>query len=165
MRTTLSAFAFLAAALSASLALPAAAEAAGWALETGTAPGTATLGYGTPITDRDAFRLDCAGGKLVLSTWAASPPRGITEGNFATRLSVFFGNRELVFDANGRVTGPGGGTRIDAKIPDPRAFVASLDTVRRLTTVIFAGRRMTVAPKPSLTAAFRKACDFQPVAG
>jgi hypothetical protein len=158
MRTSLPALALFAA-----LTLPTAAKAADWTLETGT--GTATLGYGTPITDRNAFRLDCAGGKLVLSTWAASPPRGITEGNFATSLSVFFGNRELVFDANGRVTGPDGGTRVDAKIPDPKAFVASLDTVRRLTTVIFAGRRMAIAPKPSQTAAFRKACDFQPVAG
>ena len=97
---------------------------------------------------------------MSISTWAGSPPRGVTEGSFPTRLSVFFGNRELAFAATGRVTGPGGTSRIDARIVDPAAFLNSLDQVQRLTTVIFAGRRMAPTPAASQTADFRKACGF-----
>jgi hypothetical protein len=142
----------------AAFALPGAAHAAGWTLEPGNK--AAALVFGTPVTDRDAFRLDCSGGMMSISTWAGSPPRGVTEGSFPTRLSVFFGNRELVFSATGRVTGPGGASRVDARIVDPAAFLSSLDQVSRLTTVIYAGRRMAATPTAEQTAGFRKACGL-----
>ena len=142
-------------------AAPVAAQPAGWTLQPG--QNTTALVFGTPVTDRDAFRLDCTGGLMSISTWAGSPPRGVTEGNFPTRLSVFFNRTELVFAATGRVTGLGGASRIDARIVDPAAFLDSLDRVSRLTTVIYAGRRMAPAPSPGQTADFRKACAF-PVA-
>jgi hypothetical protein len=145
-------------ALLAVAAVPVAARASDWTHETGN--NAAALVFGVPITDRDAFRLDCSAGKMSISTWAGSPPRGITEGRFSTRLSVFFGNRELAFAATGRVTGPDGATRVDARIVDPASFLNSLDQVRRLTTVIFAGRRMAPTPPAALTADFRKACSF-----
>lgn len=144
--------------LLAAAGLPSVAHAAGWTLEPGNK--VAALVFGTPIADRDAFRLDCSGGKMSISTWAGSPPRGVTEGSFPTRLSVFFGNRELVFSATGRVTGPGGASRIDARIVDPAAFLTSLDGVNRLTTAIYAGRRMAATPTAEQTAGFRKACGF-----
>ena len=153
MRKTILVVALLAAA-----AMPVAANATGWSLERGT--NTGALVFGTPVTDRDAFRLDCSGGKMSISTWAGSPPRGVTEGSFPTRLSVFFGKRELAFAATGRVTGPGGTSRVDARIVDPAAFVNSLDQVQRLTTVIFAGRRMAPTPAAPQSADFRKACGF-----
>jgi hypothetical protein len=136
--------------LIAAAAVPVAAEAAGWTLEPGT--NAAALVFGVPATDRDAFRLDCSAGMMTLSTWANGPPRGRTEGSFPTEISVFFGRRELVFAATGRVTGPATTTRIDARIADQ---------VSRLTTVIYAGRRMAVTPAADQTAAFRKACGFQ----
>jgi hypothetical protein len=139
-------------------AAPVAAQSGGWTLTPGT--GSAALVLGTPVVDRDAFRLDCSNGMMSLSTWAGSPPRGVTEGTFPTRLSVFFGNRELVHSATGRVTGPNGASRIDARIADPAAFLTSLAGVNRLTTVIFAGRRMAPAPTATQTAQFRKACGF-----
>jgi hypothetical protein len=145
-------------ALIAALAVPTAASAAGWTLQPANAG--AVLVFGTPVTDRDAFRLECRNGGLTLSTWTGSPPRGVTKGTFPTRLSVFFGNRELVFDATGSVTGPNGASRIDARIVDPAAFLASLDQVSRLTTVIFSGRRMAATPSAAQTAEFRKACKF-----
>jgi hypothetical protein len=139
-------------------AMPAAAQPAGWRFEPGR--GTAALVFGTPVTDRDAFRLDCTDGKMSISTWAASAPRGVSEGSFPTSLSVFFGNRELAFTATGRVTGPDRTSRIDARIPEPGAFLTSLGQVQRLTTVIFAGRRMAPVPGAAQTAEFRKACGF-----
>lgn len=153
MRIVLSAFV-----LAITAAIPAAAQPAGWRFEPGR--GTAALVFGTPVTDRDAFRLDCTDGKMSISTWAASTPRGVSEGSFPTNLSVFFGSRELVFAATGRVTGPDRTTRIDARVPDPGAFLASLGQVQRLTTVIFAGRRMAVAPSAQQRADFRQACGF-----
>jgi hypothetical protein len=157
MRMFKPAFALLVAA-----ATPAAAQSTGWTFEP--AKAGAGLVFGTPLTDRDAFRLDCSGGKMSISTWANSTPRGITTGNFPTTLSVFFGNRELVFTATGRATanasGSGRTSRIDALIADPAAFLTSLDTVPRLTTVIFAGRRMAPVPAAAQTAEFRKACGF-----
>jgi hypothetical protein len=153
MRTPLLLLAVFAAA-----AMPVATHAAGWAFEPG--KDTAALVFGTPVSDRDAFRLDCSSGMMSISTWAGSPPRGVTEGSFPTRLSVMFGNRELVFAATGRVTGPGGASRIDARIVDPAAFLTSLDGVSRLTTVIYAGRRMAATPSVEQTAGFRKACSF-----
>lgn len=149
----------LALALFAAAAVPAAAQAPGWTLGAGDNR-TAALVIGTPGTDRDAFRLDCSDGLMSLSTWAGGPPRNISEGSFPTQISVFFGKRELIFAATGRVTGPGGVTRIDARIPEPGAFLASLDGVSRLTTVIYAGRRMAVTPTAMQTADFRKACGF-----
>jgi hypothetical protein len=153
MRIVLSAFV-----LAITAAILAAAQPAGWRFEPG--QGAAALVFGTPVSDRDAFRLDCSDGKMSLSTWAASTPRGVSEGSFPTNLSVFFGSRELVFAATGRVTGPDRTTRIDARIPEPGAFLTSLDGVPRLTTVIFAGRRMAPVPGAAQTAAFRKACGF-----
>lgn len=149
----------LAVVLLAAAAAPVAAQTAAWTF----APGdnkTAALVFGTPATDRDAFRLDCSDGKMSLSTWAGGPPRGVSEGSFPTQISVFFGRRELIFAATGRVTGPGGTSRIDARIADPAAFLASLDQVSRLTTVIYAGRRMAITPATTQTADFRKACGF-----
>lgn len=145
--------------LLAAAASPVAAQTVGWTLEPG-GNAAAALVFGVPATDRDAFRLDCSGGMMTISTWANSPPRGRTEGSFPTELSVFFGRRELVFAATGQVTGPGGTTRIDARIADPGAFLTSLDQVSRLTTVIYAGRRMAVTPAATQTADFRKACGF-----
>lgn len=135
-----------------------AAHAAGWTHRVGER--SSALIFGTSITDRDAFRLECRDGGMTLSTWAGSPPRGVTEGSFPTRLSVFFGNRELAFAATGSVTGPNGASRVDARIVDPAAFLTSLDQVSRLTTVIYAGRRMAAAPTAEQTAGFRKACGF-----
>lgn len=149
-------------ALFAALALPAAASAAapGWTLEPGE-KAVAALVIGTPGTDRDAFRLDCSAGMMTISTWAPSPPRNVTEGSFPTQISVFFGRREFIFTGTGRVTGGAGGTtRIDARIAEPATFLTSLDGVSRLTTVIYAGRRMAVTPTPTQTADFRKACGF-----
>jgi hypothetical protein len=134
------------------------AHAAAWQLEPG--DGSGALLFGTPAVDRDAFRLDCSGGMLSLSTWTPAPPRGVTDGEFPTRLSVFFGRTELAFAATGRVTGPGRTSRIDARIADPKAFLASLDEVRRLTTVTHAGRRMAPAPASAQIADFGKACGF-----
>jgi hypothetical protein len=152
-------------ALLAALALPAAASAAaapGWTF--GAGAGEAALVFGTPGTDRDAFRLDCSGGKMTISTWAPSPPRNVTQGSFPTQISVFFGKRELIFAATGSVAASGDGagrlTRVDARIPEPGAFLTSLDGVSRLTTVIYAGRRMAVTPSAAQTAEFRKACGF-----
>jgi hypothetical protein len=153
MRTPL-----LAITLFAIAAMPVAAQSAGWRFEQGR--GAAALVFGTPVTDRDAFRLDCTDGNMSISTWAASTPRGVTDGSFPTTFSVFFGNRELVFTATGRVTGPDRNTRIDARIPEPGAFLASLGQVQRLTTVIFAGRRMAPVPAAVQAADFRKACGF-----
>jgi hypothetical protein len=145
--------------LLAAAAVPVAAQTAGWTLEPGT-NAAAALVIGAPGTDRDAFRLDCSGGMMTISTWASGPPRGRTEGSFPTELSVLFGRRELVFAATGRVTGPAGTTRIDARIADPGAFLTSLDQVSRLTTVIYAGRRMAATPAAAQTADFRKTCGF-----
>lgn len=153
MRNYLPAFAFLSL-----TALSAPADASPWSFEA--TPNASALVFGIPATDRDAFRFDCSGGKMTISTWAGSPPRGLTEGTFPTRLSVFFGRTELVFTATGRVTGPGGATRIDARITDPAGFLNSLGKISRLTTVIFAGRRMAATPSPNQTAEFRKACGF-----
>lgn len=139
-------------------AVPVAAQAADWRFEPGLA--TAALVFGTPVTDRDAFRLDCTDGKMSISTWAASAPRGVREGSFPTSISVFFGNRELVYAATGRVTAPDRTSRIDASIPDPGAFLTLLGQVQRLTTVIFAGRRMAPVPGEAHTTDFRKACGF-----
>ena len=148
-------------ALLAALALPAAAHAAaaGWALVPGK-QAVAALVFGTPGTDRDAFRLDCSAGLMTISTWANSPPRNIAQGSFPTQVSVFFGKRELIFAATGSVAKPGGLTRVDARLPEPASFLTSLDGVSRLTTVIYAGRRMAVTPTPAQTADFRKACGF-----
>lgn len=140
-------------------AAPAAAQSPGWTLGAGENK-TAALVFGTPGTDRDAFRLDCSAGMMSLSTWAGGPPRNIAEGSFPTQISVMFGKRELIFAATGQVAGPGGLTRIDARIPEPGAFLTSLDGVSRLTTIIYAGRRMAVTPTPAQTAEFRKSCGF-----
>lgn len=140
-------------------ASPVAAAAPGWMLGTADSGGSALV-FGTPGQDRDAFQLYCNAGRLTLTTWTGGPPRGVSDPAFPTRLSVFFGSREILYPASGQVTGPGTLTRIDAPIPDPGPFLTSLDGVSRLTTVIYAGRRMAVTPGPALTSEFRKACGF-----
>jgi hypothetical protein len=140
-------------------ASPAAAAAPGWMLGTADSGGSALV-FGTPGQDRDAFQLYCNAGKLTLTTWTGGPPRGVSDPAFPTTLNVFFGRREILYPASGQVTGPGNLTRIDAPIPDAAAFLTSLDGVSRLTTVIYAGRRMAVTPTPAQTADFRKACGF-----
>ena len=156
MRNYLPAVAVLAL-IAATAAVPASALATPWSLKAAT--NATTLVFGAPGVDRDAFRLNCRGGTMTISTWATSPPRGVTEAVFPTRLSVFFERTELVFTATGRVAGPGNTTRIDAQIIDPTGFLASLGQVNRLTTIIFAGRRMATVPLPEQTAAFGKACS------
>lgn len=158
MRNILPALALPALAIFAMAAVPAPAVAAGWTLEPG--KNAAALVFGTPVTDRDAFRFDCSGDKMSLSTWAGNPPRGVSTGSFPTQLSVFLGTTERVFAATGQVTGPGGASRVDARIVDPAGFLSALDRVPRLTTVIYAGRRMAPAPGAALTGDFRKACGF-----
>jgi hypothetical protein len=149
----------LALALFALSALPAAAAAPAWVLGSSEGGGSALV-FGTPGQDRDAFQLYCTGGKLTLTTWTGGPPRNVTDKSFPTTLNVFFGRREILYPAIGQVTGPGTLTRIDAPIPDAGPFLTSLDGVSRLTTVIYAGRRMAVTPTPAQTAEFRKACGF-----
>lgn len=148
-----------AAALVLMLAAPAAAASPAWVLGSADSGGSALV-FGTPGEDRDAFQLYCSNGALTLTTWTGGPPRNVTDKSFPTSLSVFFGRREILYPAAGSVTGPGTLTRIDAPIPDPGPFLTSLDGVSRLTTVIYAGRRMAVTPTPAQTVEFRKACGF-----
>lgn len=135
------------------LAAPAAAQA-GWTVET--TPAAAALVFGEPRT-ANAFRMDCSGGKMSLSTWTRRLPRNITEGEFPSRLSVFQGNRELVLGGTGRVL-PEGGTRVDALVADREAFLRGVGQNRLLTVVTFAGRAKAPAPTAEQLEAFGKAC-------
>jgi hypothetical protein len=143
----------LAALAALSLAAPAAADAA-WTLDV--QPTTAALVFGEPRT-ANAFRMDCSGGKMSLSTWTSRLPRNISEGEFPSRLSVFQGNRELVLGGTGRVL-PEGGTRVDALVADRDAFLTGVGQNRLLTVVTFAGRAKAPAPAAEQLDSFRKAC-------
>jgi hypothetical protein len=141
---------FLAALL---FAAPAAAQT-GWTVET--SPTTAAMVIGKPET-ANAFRLDCSGGKMSLSTWTSRLPRNITEGEFPTRLSVFQGNREIVLGGTGRVL-PAGGTRLDALVADRQSFLQGMGRNSRLVVVTFAGRNTVAAPEAETLGAFTEAC-------
>ncbi len=136
------------------LSLGAPATASGWTLDV--QPTTAALVLGEPRT-ANAFRMDCSGGKMSLSTWTQRLPRNITEGDFPTRLSVFQGNTELVLGGTGRVL-PEGGTRVDALVADRDAFLRGVGQNRLLTVVTFAGRAKATAPTAEQLEAFQKAC-------
>lgn len=150
-RSTLAALALPALLL---LATPPAAAQAGWAIEQTNA--SAGFVFGKPQTP-NAFRLDCSGGKMSLSTWTSRLPRNVTEGEFPSRLSVFQGNRELVLGGTGRVL-PDGGTRVDALVADREAFLTGMGQNRFLTVVTFAGRAKAPAPTAEQIEAFRTAC-------
>jgi hypothetical protein len=135
------------------LAAPAAAQS-GWSVET--APTTAAMVIGQPGTV-GAFRLDCASGKMSISTWTSGLPRNVTEGEFPTRLSVFQGNREIVLGGTGRVQ-PAGGTRIDALVANRQSFLEGMGRNSRLVVVTFAGRTTAPAPEATLLGQFSEAC-------
>ncbi len=134
-------------------AVPSAA-AAGWQIEA--ADTTTALVIGKPET-ANAFRLDCAGGQMSLSTWTSRPPRNITEGAFSTWLSVFQGKREILLDGTGRVL-PAGGTRIDAQVGNRQSFLQRMGRNSRLVVITFAGRATAPAPEAALLGPFTEAC-------
>lgn len=135
------------------LAAPAAAQTS-WTVQT--TPTTAAMVIGKPET-ANAFRLDCSGGKMSLSTWTSRLPRNVTEGEFPTRLSVFQGNREIVLGGNGRVL-PSGGTRLDALVANRQSFLEGMGRNSRLVVVTFAGRNTAAAPEAETLKAFTEAC-------
>jgi hypothetical protein len=135
------------------LAAPAAAQT-GWTVNS--TPTTAAMVIGKPET-ANAFRLDCSGGKMSLSTWTSRLPRNVTEGEFPTRLSVFQGNREIVLGGNGRVL-PSGGTRLDALVANRQSFLEGMGRNSRLVVVTFAGRNTAPAPEAETLKAFSEAC-------
>lgn len=139
------------------LATPLAAQA-GWAFEQ--APSSAALTFGKPATP-NAFRMDCSGNKMSLSTWTLRLPRNITEGEFPSRLSVFQGRTELVLGGTGRVL-PEGGTRVDALVADRDAFLRGVGQNPLLTVVTFAGRAKAPAPTAAQLETFQKACAALP---
>lgn len=135
------------------LAAPAAAQT-GWTVQT--TPTTAAMVFGMPEA-ATAFRLDCSGGKMSLSTWTSRLPRNVTEGEFPTRMSVFQGNREIVLGGNGRVLASGG-ARLDALVADRSAFLSGMGRNSRLVVVTFAGRNTAPAPDAETLTAFTEAC-------
>lgn len=135
------------------IAAPAAAQT-GWTVQT--TPTTAAMVFGKPET-ANAFRLDCSGGKMSLSTWTSRLPRNITDGEFGTRLSVFQGNREISLGGNGRVL-PAGGTRLDALVANRQSFLEGMGRNSRLVVVTFAGRTTAPAPDAETLKAFSEAC-------
>jgi hypothetical protein len=112
--------------------------------------------FGKPDT-AGAFRLDCSGGKMSLSTWTSRLPRNVTEGAFPTSLSVFQGNREIVLGGTGRVL-PAGGTRLDALVAARDSFLQGMGRNSRFVVVTFAGRSTAPAPEAATLAAFSEAC-------
>ena len=140
--------------LAALLLASAAAAQSGWTVQT--TPTTAAMVFGKPET-ANAFRLDCSGGKMSLSTWTSRLPRNITEGEFGTRLSVFQGNREISLGGNGRVL-PAGGTRLDALVANRQSFLEGMGRNSRLVVVTFAGRNTAPAPDAETLKAFSEAC-------
>jgi hypothetical protein len=138
------------------LALASAAAAQqGWQIETGGTTAAAMM-FGKADT-AGAFRLDCSGGRMRLSTWTSRLPRNVTEGEFPTRLSVFQGKREIVLGGTGSVR-PAGGARLDALVADRAAFLTGMGRNRRFVVVTFAGRSTAPAPDATTLAAFSEAC-------
>lgn len=135
------------------LASPAAAQT-GWTVQT--TPTTAGMVFGKPETPA-AFRLDCSGGKMSLSTWTSRLPRNVTEGEFGTRMSVFQGNREISLGGTGRVLA-GGGARLDALVANRQSFLEGMGRNSRLVVVTFAGRNTAPAPDAETLKAFSEAC-------
>jgi hypothetical protein len=139
------------------LAVPVAAPVAaqtGWTVDTRET--TTAMVFGKPETP-NAFRLDCSGGKMSLSTWTSRLPRNVTEGEFPTRLSVFQGNREIVLGGTGRVL-PAGGTRVDALVANRQSLLEGMGRNSRLVVVSFAGRATAPAPEAALLGQFTEAC-------
>ena len=130
------------------------AQAGGWTLDV--QPATAALVRGAPET-ANAFRIDCGGGKMSLSTWTSRRPRNVSEGEFPSSLSVFQGRTELVLGGTGRVL-PAGGTRVDALVADQAGFLNGIGRNSRFVVVTFAGRATAAAPTAQQLADFGKAC-------
>jgi hypothetical protein len=139
--------------LSVAAAVPAAARSS-WSTQSG--PGTAALLFGQPGT-ANSFRLDCSAKGMSLSTWTTRLPRNITEGEFPSRLSVFQGNREIVLGGTGRVL-PEGGTRVDALVESPQAFLDGMGRNSRFVVVNFSGRGTAPAPSAEQLKAHGDAC-------
>jgi hypothetical protein len=135
------------------LAAPAAGQTS-WTVQT--TPTTTAMVFGKP-EEATAFRLDCSGGKMSLSTWTSRLPRNVTEGEFPTRMSVFQGNREISLGGNGRVLA-GGGTRLDALVANRQSFLEGMGRNSRLVVVTFAGRNTAPAPDAETLKAFSEAC-------
>lgn len=130
------------------------AQTGGWTLDV--QPTAAALVHGQPQTP-NAFRIDCSGGRMSLSTWTSRLPRNVTEGEFPSSLSVFQGRTELVLGGTGRVL-PTGGTRVDARVADQPAFTSGIGRNSRFVVVTFAGRATAPAPTAAQLADFGKAC-------
>jgi len=135
------------------IAVPVIAQT-GWTVQT--APATTAMVLGKPET-ADAFRLDCSGGKMSLSTWTSRLPRNVTEGEFPTRMSVFQGNREIVLGGTGRVLA-NGGTRLDALVANRESFLQGMGRNNRFVVVTFAGRSTAPAPEAATLSEFTEAC-------
>jgi hypothetical protein len=135
-------------------ALQAPAATQVWRAEGG--EGTAALVTGQPGT-ANSFRLDCSAKGMSLSTWTTRLPRNISEGEFPSRLSVFQGNREIVLGGTGRVL-PTGGTRVDALVENPQAFLDGMGRNSRFVVVNFSGRGTAPAPTAEQLKAHGDAC-------
>lgn len=146
---------FLAIALLAPLAAsPGYAQTSGWSLDTGS--GTATLSRGAADT-AGAFRMDCADGQTVFSTWTRNPPRNVGTDEFDTSIRFFLGRTERVYAGKGRPSGSGT-TWLSAPITDAATLLDAARRNGRLVVVTHAGRRTSPAPAPSDIDSFGKAC-------
>ncbi|MCG2842772.1 hypothetical protein L6Q21_17485 [Sandaracinobacter sp. RS1-74] len=133
---------------------PALAQASGWTLET--AGGVASLAHGE-ASSNGAFRLECAGGNSLLTTWVRQPPRNLQDETFETGVRVFQGSRELVFAASGTAKAEGP-TRIDTPIADPAGLLEGARRNGRLVVVTYAGRATAPAPEQAKIETFLLAC-------
>jgi hypothetical protein len=142
-------------AIAIALASPAAGQStSGWTVSA--SPQSAVMRFG-PDAARGSFRMDCSGGRTSLTTWENRLPRGVTEGQFDTRLRVFQGKTERDFGASGQVQAAGG-ARIDALLPDGSAFLTAMGANSRLVVVTYAGRATAPAPTAEQLLAFDTAC-------
>lgn len=148
----------LAAALFVATAAPALAQSAGWVLEAGT--GTAILSHGEAGTS-GAFRLECAGGQSVFTTWARRAPRNAGDGEMASAISIFQGNTEIVYAGTGRQQA-NGTFRIDVPIRDAGALMEGARRNGRLVVVTSAGRSTAPAPDQATSDKFGLACAAAP---
>lgn len=130
------------------------AETGGWTLHV--QPAAAALVHGAPET-ANAFRIDCSGGKMSLSTWTSRRPRNVSEGEFPSSLSVFQGRTELVPGGTGQVL-PAGGTRLNALVADQPGFLRGIGQNSRFVVATFAGRAMAAAPTAQQLTDFGAAC-------